>query len=135
MALPRVVLRPTDKFFLTVFRRVNSQSPRRGVAGGGHGIELPAARAVSHYIVNLIGAVRSPPCEAAARLALLSLDDQDAVRAAAKSAIESFPAAVEDYRRGKTAAIGRLIGETIKNTGGRAKPDEVRAILIEELSR
>jgi Asp-tRNA(Asn)/Glu-tRNA(Gln) amidotransferase B subunit len=76
-----------------------------------------------------------PVRDAANRLSLLTLDDQDAVRSAARAAIEAFPAAVEDYRRGKTAAIGRLIGETIKNTGGRAKPDDVRAILTEELSR
>jgi aspartyl-tRNA(Asn)/glutamyl-tRNA(Gln) amidotransferase subunit B len=76
-----------------------------------------------------------PVRDAAYRLSLLTLDDQDAVRSAARAAIEAFPAAVEDYRRGKTAAIGRLIGETIKNTGGRAKPDDVRAILTEELSR
>ena len=76
-----------------------------------------------------------PVRDAANRLSLLSLNDQDAVRSAARAAIASFPAAVEDYRRGKTAAIGRLIGETIKNTGGRAKPDDVRAILTEELSR
>ena len=72
--------------------------------------------------------------EAAARLSLLSLDDRDAIRAAARAAMEAFPAAVEDFRRGKTAAIGRLIGETIKQTGGRANPDAVRAVLIEELS-
>jgi len=73
--------------------------------------------------------------DAAGRLSLLSMDDQDAIRMAARTAIEAFPAAVEDYRRGKTAAIGRLIGETIRNTGGRAKPDDVRAILVEELAR
>jgi len=71
---------------------------------------------------------------AAERLSLLSLDDADALRSAARAALTAFPAAVEDYRRGKTAAIGRLIGETIRNTGGRANPDAVRAVLIEELS-
>jgi aspartyl-tRNA(Asn)/glutamyl-tRNA(Gln) amidotransferase subunit B len=75
-----------------------------------------------------------PVRDAAARLSLLSLDDTDAIRAAARAAIEAFPAAVEDYRRGKTAAIGRLIGETIRNTGGRANPDAVRAVLVEELT-
>lgn len=70
----------------------------------------------------------------AERLSLLSMDDQDVVRSAARSAMTAFPAAVEDFRGGKTAAIGRLIGETIKLTGGRAKPDDVRAILLEELS-
>jgi len=75
-----------------------------------------------------------PVRDAAARLSLLSLDDADAMRTAARAAIEAFPAAVEDYRRGKTAAIGRLIGETIRNTGGRANPEAVRAVLVEELT-
>jgi len=75
-----------------------------------------------------------PPRAAATRLNLLSLDDAGAVRGAAMAAIAALPAAVADYRGGKTAALGRLIGETIKGTGGRAKPDEVRR-LLEELLR
>jgi aspartyl-tRNA(Asn)/glutamyl-tRNA(Gln) amidotransferase subunit B len=70
---------------------------------------------------------------AAARLNLLSLDDHDAIRAAAMDVLEAFPVAVEDYRGGKTAAIGRLIGETIKRTGGRANPDAVRTVLTQLL--
>jgi Asp-tRNA(Asn)/Glu-tRNA(Gln) amidotransferase B subunit len=46
----------------------------------------------------------------------------------------AFPAAVRDYRGGKSAAIGRLIGETIRRTGGRANPDQVRRVLEEELN-
>jgi Asp-tRNA(Asn)/Glu-tRNA(Gln) amidotransferase B subunit len=49
--------------------------------------------------------------------------------------MEAFPAAVRDFRGGKRAAIGRLIGETIRRTGGRASPDQVRRVLEEELSR
>lgn len=71
------------------------------------------------------------PSAAAARLNLVSLDDREAVRAAAMEAIGANPAVVADYRAGKTAAIGRLIGETMKRTGGRAKPDAVRAMLLE----
>ena len=52
---------------------------------------------------------------------------------AARAALEAFPAAVTDYQSGKKAAIGRLIGETIKRTGGRANPDQVRRILEAEL--
>ena len=73
------------------------------------------------------------PLAAAERLQLLSLDDADAVRTAVRQAIEHVPAAVADYRGGKTAAIGRLIGEAIRRTGGRAKPDEVRRLLLDEL--
>ncbi|MFM9106045.1 MAG: Asp-tRNA(Asn)/Glu-tRNA(Gln) amidotransferase GatCAB subunit B, partial [Chloroflexota bacterium] len=75
------------------------------------------------------------PRDAAARLNLLALDNEDEVRQAAIATIAAFPAAVADFRGGKQAAIGRLIGETIRRTGGRAKPDQVRVLLIEELGR
>ena len=67
---------------------------------------------------------------AAERLNLLAIDDSDAVAEAARATMAAQPAAVADYRDGKQAAIGRLIGETMKRTGGRAKPDDVRATLI-----
>ena len=75
------------------------------------------------------------PRAAAERLDLLVLDEEDAVRTAALETMGAFPAAVADYKGGKTAAIGRLIGETIRRTGGRASPDQVRRVLTEELSR
>jgi aspartyl-tRNA(Asn)/glutamyl-tRNA(Gln) amidotransferase subunit B len=71
---------------------------------------------------------------AAERLNLLSLDDDSAIRTAVMETLQAYPEAVADYRRGKTAAIGRLIGETIKRTGGRANPDAVRRLLIEALT-
>ena len=72
---------------------------------------------------------------AAERLDLLALNDEAAVSAAADDTIAAFPAAVADYESGKKAAIGRLIGETIKRTGGRAKPDDVRRVLESKLRR
>ena len=66
------------------------------------------------------------PTAAAERLNLLSLDDGDAVDQAVQDAIAGNPAAVADYRAGKKAAFGRLIGETMKRTGGRAREDDVR---------
>jgi aspartyl-tRNA(Asn)/glutamyl-tRNA(Gln) amidotransferase subunit B len=70
---------------------------------------------------------------AAKRLNLLSLDDEAALAQAVRDTIAAFPAAVADYRGGKTAAIGRLIGETIKRTGGRANPETVRRLLEKAL--
>ncbi|HLL51386.1 MAG TPA: Asp-tRNA(Asn)/Glu-tRNA(Gln) amidotransferase subunit GatB [Thermomicrobiales bacterium] len=71
---------------------------------------------------------------AAARLNLLVLGEDAEIRDAVLATMEAFPAAVRDYRGGKTAAIGRLVGETIRRTGGRANPDQVRRVLEEELS-
>jgi aspartyl-tRNA(Asn)/glutamyl-tRNA(Gln) amidotransferase subunit B len=71
---------------------------------------------------------------AAARLDLLALGEEAAIRDAVLATMEAFPAAVQDFRGGKRAAIGRLIGETIRRTGGRASPDQVRRVLEEELN-
>ena len=71
---------------------------------------------------------------AAARLNLLALGEEAVIREAVLATMEAFPAAVRDYRGGKAAAIGRLIGETIRRTGGRANPDQVRRVLEEELA-
>jgi Asp-tRNA(Asn)/Glu-tRNA(Gln) amidotransferase B subunit len=72
--------------------------------------------------------------DAANRLQLLSLDNTDEVLAAARAVIAENPAPVADFRSGKQAAIGRLMGETMRKTGGRAKPDDVRAMLIKVLN-
>lgn len=74
------------------------------------------------------------PRAAAARLNLLALNDEGPVIEAARATLEAFPTAVADYQGGKKAAIGRLIGETIKRTGGRANPDQVRRVLEALLS-
>jgi len=71
---------------------------------------------------------------AAERLDLISVDDADVIRTAALATIEANPAAVADYKSGKKAALGRLMGETIRATGGRGRPEIVRAVLVELLS-
>ncbi|HEV2527978.1 MAG TPA: Asp-tRNA(Asn)/Glu-tRNA(Gln) amidotransferase subunit GatB [Thermomicrobiales bacterium] len=73
------------------------------------------------------------PTEAAARLNLLSINDGDVVEQAVQEALAANEAAVADYRAGKKAALGRLIGETMKRTGGRARPDQVREKLTAAL--
>jgi aspartyl-tRNA(Asn)/glutamyl-tRNA(Gln) amidotransferase subunit B len=75
------------------------------------------------------------PKAAAERLNLLASGDSDELALAAAGAIEDNPAVVQDYLGGKQAAIGRLIGDVMKRTGGRARPDAVRAALLEELGK
>jgi len=73
------------------------------------------------------------PVHAASRLNLLSIDDTDAVSVAVDEAIAAHPGVVADYKGGKKAALGRLIGESMKRTDGRARPDAVRAALVRRL--
>jgi aspartyl-tRNA(Asn)/glutamyl-tRNA(Gln) amidotransferase subunit B len=69
------------------------------------------------------------PGDAAKRLNLLATGDSDEITLAAKAAIVDNPAVVQDFLGGKHAALGRLIGEVMKRTGGRARPDTVRETL------
>ena len=48
-------------------------------------------------------------------------------------AIESNPKAVEDYLQGKDTAARFLMGQVMKITGGRAKPDLVNRLIQEGL--
>ncbi|CAN5505547.1 Asp-tRNA(Asn)/Glu-tRNA(Gln) amidotransferase subunit GatB [soil metagenome] len=75
------------------------------------------------------------PAAKARALNLMQLDDSAEIRAAALETVQAFPAAAADFQSGKTAAIGRLIGETIKRTGGRGRPEVVRQVLEELLRR
>jgi aspartyl-tRNA(Asn)/glutamyl-tRNA(Gln) amidotransferase subunit B len=72
--------------------------------------------------------------DGATRLNLLSMDNTDEVLESARQVVADNPAVVADFKGGKQAAIGRLIGETMRKTGGRAKPDDVRSMLIRVLN-
>jgi aspartyl-tRNA(Asn)/glutamyl-tRNA(Gln) amidotransferase subunit B len=102
----------------------------RDLLGAVNGGEI-TARAAKEVLAQLEPG--EMPRAAALRLNLVSLDDDAAIHAAIAAAMEAHPAAVADYKSGKKAAIGRLIGESIKATGGRANPDKVRVLLLEAL--
>jgi aspartyl-tRNA(Asn)/glutamyl-tRNA(Gln) amidotransferase subunit B len=61
------------------------------------------------------------------------ITDSDAVGAAVDSAIAANPAAVADYRAGKTQAVGFLVGQVMRATGGQASAGLVQAAVRERL--
>ncbi len=50
-----------------------------------------------------------------------------------KEVIQKNTKAVEDYKGGKQATLGFLVGQVMQATKGAADPNEVRDILIKEL--
>ena len=52
-----------------------------------------------------------------------------------KKVIEENTQAVCDYRNGKEASIGFLVGKVMQITKGTANPNDVRNTLIEELKK
>ena len=63
------------------------------------------------------------------------IDAGDEVAAAADAAIVGNPKAVQDYRGGKEEAIKFLVGHVMKETRGRARPEDVTSILKEKLNK
>jgi aspartyl-tRNA(Asn)/glutamyl-tRNA(Gln) amidotransferase subunit B len=64
---------------------------------------------------------------------LAQVADSGAVEAFVDQALAANSKTVEDYRGGKKAALGRLMGEAMKASGGKANPQLVRALLLKKL--
>ncbi|MBL8788403.1 MAG: glutamine--tRNA ligase/YqeY domain fusion protein [Deltaproteobacteria bacterium] len=68
-----------------------------------------------------------------ARLGLAQVDDDGAIEAAADQVIASNADQVAKYRSGKTQLLGFFVGQVMKATGGRARPDKVSDIVKSKL--
>ncbi len=64
---------------------------------------------------------------------LKTVSDEGELRAAVERVIQDNPQSVQDYHNGKQKAIGFLVGQTMKATGGKADPGMVNRLLLELL--
>jgi aspartyl-tRNA(Asn)/glutamyl-tRNA(Gln) amidotransferase subunit B len=62
------------------------------------------------------------------------VSDADALQDIVLSIIEKNPSAVENYRNGKTQAVGFLMGQVMRATQGKANPKRVQEILQKALA-
>jgi aspartyl-tRNA(Asn)/glutamyl-tRNA(Gln) amidotransferase subunit B len=69
------------------------------------------------------------------REGLTQVADAQALGAAVDQALAANPKVVADYKTGKKAALGFLVGQVMKATQGRANPGLVNALLAEKLSK
>jgi aspartyl-tRNA(Asn)/glutamyl-tRNA(Gln) amidotransferase subunit B len=74
------------------------------------------------------------PSEIVNEAGLAQIESLDEVGAAIDKAIQENPKAVEDYRSGKDTAIKFLVGQVMRETKGRARPDMIVETLKEKLS-
>ncbi|MDX2114561.1 MAG: Asp-tRNA(Asn)/Glu-tRNA(Gln) amidotransferase subunit GatB [Planctomycetota bacterium] len=73
--------------------------------------------------------------DAAARLNLLQVRDQTALVAWCNDAIAAAGKAADDVRAGKLQALGRIIGDVMKRSGGKADAAAVREALLKLLGQ
>jgi aspartyl-tRNA(Asn)/glutamyl-tRNA(Gln) amidotransferase subunit B len=70
-----------------------------------------------------------------AREGLTQVADESALAAVIDQVIARNPKALEDFRKGKTAAARALVGQVMKATQGKANPAIVNRLLEEKLSK
>lgn len=63
------------------------------------------------------------------RLGLVQINDENALKEVIRKVLEANPRSVEDYRQGKEKALGFLVGQTMRETRGKANPQLVNKIL------
>ena len=68
-------------------------------------------------------------------LGLVQISDTGAIVTAIQEVLAANPTQVADYHAGKTKVVGFLVGQVMKATQGRAKPDAVNQLLVEELGK
>jgi aspartyl-tRNA(Asn)/glutamyl-tRNA(Gln) amidotransferase subunit B len=69
------------------------------------------------------------------REGLTQVADTAALEAMVDAAIAGHPRAVEDFRKGKTAAAKALVGQVMKASGGKANPAMVSKLVEEKLEK
>jgi aspartyl-tRNA(Asn)/glutamyl-tRNA(Gln) amidotransferase subunit B len=67
------------------------------------------------------------------RLGLVQIADPDALRPIVERVIEEDPDSAAQFAAGKEKAIGRLVGQVMRATRGKASPAEVNRLLRERL--
>ncbi|HLZ21337.1 MAG TPA: Asp-tRNA(Asn)/Glu-tRNA(Gln) amidotransferase subunit GatB [Ktedonobacterales bacterium] len=75
------------------------------------------------------------PAAVVSREGIAQLSDAGELESIVAEVLETNPKAVEDYHAGKTASLQFLIGQVMKRTKGRAKPDMVSPILLGKLGQ
>ena len=73
------------------------------------------------------------PAAIAERLGLTQVSDVESIESWVAGALEDNAAAVEQWRSGKSQALGFLVGQVMKRSGGRAEPRRAQDILRRRL--
>ena len=65
----------------------------------------------------------------------IQISDEGAIKEVVKNVLESNPQSVADYKAGKDRALGFLVGQAMKATKGKANPQMLNKMFVEELSK
>ena len=65
----------------------------------------------------------------------IQISDEGAIREVVMQVLEANPQSIADYKAGKDRALGFLVGQAMKATKGKANPQMLNQMFIEELKK
>lgn len=65
----------------------------------------------------------------------IQISDEGAIKEVVQKILEANPASIADYKAGKDRALGFLVGQAMKETKGKANPQILNKMFLEELNK
>ena len=65
----------------------------------------------------------------------IQISDESAIKEVVLKILEENPQSVADYKGGKDKALGFLVGQAMKETKGKANPQMLNKMFLEELKK
>lgn len=65
----------------------------------------------------------------------IQISDEGAIKEVVLKVLEANPQSIEDYKGGKDKALGFLVGQAMKETKGKANPQMLNKMFLEELNK
>ena len=65
----------------------------------------------------------------------IQISDEGAIKEVVMQILEANPQSIADYKAGKDRALGFLVGQAMKQTKGKANPQMLNKMFIEELNK
>ena len=65
----------------------------------------------------------------------IQISDEGAIKEVVQKILEANPASIADYKAGKDRALGFLVGQAMKETKGKANPQMLNKMFLEELNK
>jgi aspartyl-tRNA(Asn)/glutamyl-tRNA(Gln) amidotransferase subunit B len=89
---------------------------------------------VAKEVLRALAEGEGDPAAIIEKRGLRQISDTGAIEAAVDSVLAAHGRLVQDYRSGKEKAFNALVGQVIKETGGKANPARVNEILKRRLA-
>ena len=65
----------------------------------------------------------------------IQISDEGAIKEVVQKILEANPNSIADYKAGKDRALGYLVGQAMKETKGKANPQMLNKMFLEELNK